>query len=186
MNVKTILLFVLTFYSSAKGQNNTESSIQYLNMNSISITKNTESYFKKYSKEENRSSQGSSIDINTIHGLVFWDLIALSTGISLDYNIDETFLSTPILFDLRVFSSEDRSNSLFAYLQTGKNIKWSNSFDGNGTTSKLGVGFIFSDNDKETYYVDVFKKSKNIEITKFKEKGDYLITSFGLSFGVIF
>lgn len=185
MNIKIFILFILSFYA-VKAQKNTESSIQYLNMSSISLTKNTESYFKKFSKEEDRSSQGSSIDINTIHGAVFWDFIALSTGISLDYNIDETFLSTPVLVDLRVFSSDDRRNSLFAYLQTGKNIKWSNSFDGNGTTAKLGVGLIFSDGDSGTYYIDVFKKSKNIELSKYKEKGNYSITAFGLSFGVIF
>jgi hypothetical protein len=182
-------IFVLFFfiqYNFILSQDKKECAVSYLNMTSLSITKNTESYFSNYMNNDEKKSNGSSFDLNTIHGLVFWDLIALSTGVSIDYNIKETFLATPILFDIRVFSNQDRDNCLFAYLQTGKNIKWSDSFDGNGTTSKLGVGLIFSEDEKISYYVDLFKKSKDIELIKYRDKGSYKITAFGLSFGMIF
>lgn len=178
------VLFFLFQYSFILSQDKKEYVVSYLNMTSLSITKNTESYFSKYIKGDEKQSDGSSFDLNTIHGLVFWDFIALSTGVSIDYNIKETFLSTPILFDIRVFSNQDRDNCLFA--QTGKNIKWSDSFDGNGTTSKLGVGLIFSEDEKISYYVDLFKKSKEIELIKYRDKGRYKISAFGLSFGMIF
>ena len=180
------VLFFLIQYNFLFSQDKMESTVSYLNMTSLSITKNTESYFSKFGKDDEKKSDGSSFDLNTIHGLVFWDFIALSTGISIDYNIKETFLSTPILLDIRVFSNQDRDNCLFAYLQTGKNIKWSDSFDGNGTSSKLGVGLIFADNEKISYYVDLFKKSKDIELIKYQNEGNYKITAFGLSFGIIF
>ncbi|TRX42233.1 hypothetical protein [Flavobacterium restrictum] len=132
----------------------------------MSITKNTESYFTGFSKTDERTSDGSSVELNTIQGVVIYNFIAISTGFSVDYNIKESFLSTPVSLDFRLFSNEDRSNCLFGYLQTGRNIKWSNSFDGKGTTSKLGVGLIFSNNEKVSYYVDIFKKSKSIELEK--------------------
>lgn len=155
-------------------------------MTSISITKNTESYFSNYSKDSIKTFNGNSFDINTIHGAKFFGHVAISVGISLDYNINKTFFSTPIIFDLRVFLSKKSDNNLFVYLQTGKNIKWSSSFNGNGTSSKLGVGAIFKYDENLAYFFDIHKKSKQIELTQFSDNGFYNINGYGISLGLIF
>jgi hypothetical protein len=125
-----------------------------------------------------------SFDLNTIHGAKFFGYISISTGIGLDLNINKNILSTPLIFDFRVFSNKNMQNSMFAYLQTGKNIKWTNSFSGNGTTSKLGVGIILESNNI-IYYMDVYKKSKDIEIEKYIDNGKYKTSGFGISLGLI-
>lgn len=160
--------------------------MEYINMTSLSIVKNTESYFTKYSTDENRSNKGCSFDLNTIHGVRFFDHVAISGGMSLDWNIDKTFFSTPWILDLRVFSSEKSGNRLFAYLQGGKNIEWSDSFNSAGHTSKIGVGIISKYDDDISYYIDILKKSKEIKIEDSKEKGFYRTRGFGISIGVIF
>lgn len=161
--------------------------IEYLNMTSLSVTKNTESYFSDFSSSESRdTNKGFGLDINTIHGAKFFGVVALSAGMGVDWNINKTFLSTPIIFDLRLFTREVNKNCLYGYLQTGKNIKWTDSFDGNGTSSKLGLGIIVSDEDDITYFVDIYKKSKQIEIADSLNKGFYNISGFGISIGVVF
>lgn len=88
--------------------------------------------------------------------------------------------------DLRLFSSRSNQDGFFAYLQTGKNIKWSDSFDGNGVTSKLGVGIIVKRNENSCFTIELFKKSKEIETEEFKEKGYYRVNGFGISLGLTF
>lgn len=155
-------------------------------MTSFSLAKNSEDYFNKYSKNDSRESSGGSLEINTIQGIKFFDFFSISGGISVDWNIDKTFLSTPFIVDLRVFSSKNNKTGFFAYFQTGQNIKWSNSFAGYGVTTKLGVGYIFTENNKTSFYVDVFKKSKHIKTSEFETNGSYNLTGFGISLGIIF
>lgn len=177
------MLFNFIFVFS---QEKNKKKIEYINMSSFSILKNSESYYTNYSKDSLRTINGMGVDINTIHGVKLFGHISLSIGMSLDWNINKTFLSTPILYDVRFFSSKNLDNCFFAFLQTGQNIKWSSSFNGNGTTSKLGVGVIFKDSDSISYFVNIFKKSKQIELMNFKENGYYNSNGFGLSLGIIF
>ncbi len=184
---KFFLLFLLFSSIFMYCQDNERKfTIEYLNMSSLSITKNTESYFTNYSKDSIKTFDGLAFDLNTIHGAKFFRHVSVSVGLCLDWNINKSFLSAPIIFDLRVFSSKNTNNSLFAYLQTGQNIKWSNNFNGNGTTSKLGLGAIFSYNENISYYFDIFKKSKQIDLENYKYKGNYNISGYGISLGVIF
>lgn len=184
---KFFLLFLLYSFVLTYCQDNKKKfRLEYINMSSLSITKNTESYFTNYSKDSIKTFDGLGFDLNTIHGAKFFGHISLSAGVSLDWNINKSFLSAPIIFDFRVFSSKNTKNSLFAYLQTGQNIKWSKNFNGNGTSSKLGIGAIFSYNDNISYYFDIYKKSKQIELEKYKEKGNYNISGYGISLGIIF
>ncbi|MFT4983103.1 MAG: hypothetical protein ACI9Q9_000126 [Flavobacterium sp.] len=60
-------------------------------MRAISMTKKKDNYFSQYVKEDDKKSNRLSFDFNTIHGIVFWDFIVLSAGVSIDYNIKETF-----------------------------------------------------------------------------------------------
>ncbi|MFB0910337.1 MAG: hypothetical protein QMA99_05220 [Flavobacterium sp.] len=55
------------------------------------MTKKKDNYFSQYVKEDDKKSNRLSFDFNTIHGIVFWDFIVLSAGVSIDYNIKETF-----------------------------------------------------------------------------------------------
>ena len=184
---KIFILFLLIISVFVYSQDNKKRfRIEYINMSSLSITKNTESYFSNFSKDSIKTFDGIGLDINTIHGAKFFGHVSISAGLSIDWNINKSFLSTPIIFDLRVFSSKNSDNSLFAYLQTGQNIKWSNSFNGNGTSSKIGVGAIFNYDEDISYFFDIYKKSKQIDLVNFKEKGNYNISGFGISLGVIF
>ena len=155
-------------------------------MTSVSLTKNTESYFSNYSKDSDRSTKGVSFDLNTIHGARFFGIFSVSAGTSFDWNIDKTFLSNPVFADVRLFSNKSLDNCLFLYLQTGKNIKWSNSFDGNGTSSKFGIGGIFEYDDNISLFIDLFRKSKQIDLIDNPSHGLYNVSGFGLSVGVIF
>lgn len=58
--------------------------IEYLNMTSFSMTKNTESYFTDYHSDEVRAKDGLAFDLNTIHGAKFFGYVALSAGFSVD------------------------------------------------------------------------------------------------------
>lgn len=160
--------------------------IEYLNMTSFSMTKNTESYFTDYRSDEVRAKDGLAFDLNTIHGAKFFGYVALSAGFSVDWNINKTFLSTPLIVDVRVFTSRTSENPLFFYLQTGPNIRWSDSMGSDGTTSKGGVGMIFKYDENVSYYFDIFKKSKAISLEDKTHDGNYNATGYGLSLGLQF
>jgi hypothetical protein len=176
------LLSTSFIYSQSK-----KNKIEYINMTSISITKNTESYFSNFgSKDSKETNKGLGFDMNTIHGAKFFNHVALSAGISLDWNINKTFLSTPLIFDLRAFSGSNTENTFFVYLQTGKNLKWSDSFNGNGTSSKFGAGVILDYDENISYYVDIYKKSKQIYLQNNLNNENYNISGYGISLGIIF
>lgn len=181
-----ILFLLLIGVSTYSQKEKKKFSVEYLNMTSLSITKNTESYYSNFSKDSVKTTKGLGFDLNTIHGVRFFNYVCISVGVSVDWNINKTFLSTPVIYDIRVFSSKSDENSLFFYLQTGQNIKWSNSFNGGGTSSKLGIGAVFNYDENISYYFDIYKKSKQVEIEKYKEKGNYNANGFGISLGVIF
>ena len=178
-----LLLFTSVFMHS---QNKAKRHIfRYINMSSLSINNNYENYyFKTYKEKKNGTSIG--FDINTIHGIKFYERVSVSGGISIDWNINKTFVSTPYIIDLRIFSSRNNQDGFFAYIQTGKNIKWSSSFDGNGTTAKLGVGIIVKQNENTCFTAELFKKSKEIETEEFEEKGFYRLNGFGIALGLTF
>lgn len=159
--------------------------IEYANMSSLSINNNHENYYSRI-YEEKRNGTSVGFDINTIHGIKFFELVSISAGISLDWNINKTFISTPYCIDLRIFSSRSNQNGLFAYFQTGQNIKWSDSFNGKGVTAKGGVGVIVNRSENSCFYVELFKKSKNIKTEDFDQKGYYNVNSFGISLGLTF
>lgn len=111
---KFFLLFLLYSFVLTYCQDNKKKfRLEYINMSSLSITKNTESYFTNYSKDSIKTFDGLGFDLNTIHGAKFFGHISLSAGVSLDWNINKSFLSAPIIFDFRVFSSKNTKNSLF-------------------------------------------------------------------------
>lgn len=179
-----LLVFPILVHSQKKNKRHI---IEYLNMSSLSIGNNSENYFSGYGSNDKRKNGTSlSFDINTIHGVKFFERVSVSAGISLDWNINKTFLSTPYILDFRIFSNRSNQNSFFAYLQTGQNIKWSNSFDGNGTTAKFGIGLIIKENKNTSLYFDLFNKSKQIQTKEFQEKGYYNINSYGISLGMSF
>jgi hypothetical protein len=183
---KIITVYLLLFSSFIHSQNQDKRhSIEYANMSSLSINNNYENYYFRTDKEK-KNGTSVGFDISTIHGIKFFERVSVSAGIGLDWNINKTFLSTPYIIDLRIFSSRSNQDGFFAYIQTGKNIKWSNSFDGNGTTAKLGVGIIVKQNENTCFTIELFKKSKEIETEEFKEKGYYRVNGFGISLGLIF
>jgi thioredoxin-related protein len=181
-----ISLFILFHTLVVFSQNNDKRHfIEYANMSSLSINSNYENYYSK-AYEEKRNGTSVGFDINTIHGIKFFELVSVSAGISFDWNINESFISTPYIIDFRIFSSRSNQNGLFAFIQTGKNIKWSDSFSGNGVTAKLGVGVIVNRTENSCFYLELFKKSKQIETEDFQEKGYYNLNSYGISLGLTF
>jgi hypothetical protein len=187
--MKNIISFflVITPFIIYSQKYNKRDVIEYANMSSISITNNTENYFSNYgANEEKNNGISVGFDINTIQGVKFFELVSISAGISVDWNINKTFLSTPCFIDLRLFSNRNNQDGLFLYIQTGKNIKWSNSFDGNGVTAKLGIGVVIKNSEKTSFYVDVFHKSKQIETEEFNEKSYYNVNGYGISLGLSF
>lgn len=183
---KTIILILLFISGIIYSQDKKKFFIEYVSFNSLSISKNMESHFSKFNNDSDRNKNGFGFDLNTIHGARFFGYISISAGLSIDYNVNKSFLSTPYIVDLRLYSNKTLDNCLFIYLQTGQNIKWSDSFNGKGTSSKLGVGGIIEYSDKISYFIDVFKKSKEIELYQDLEKGNYSITGYGISIGIVF
>lgn len=185
-NILSFILAILPFFLQAQA-NRKRNFAEYINMSAISLTRNVENYYSNYSiSDQRKNGTSASFDINTIHGIKFFELVSISAGISADWNINKTFLSTPYIVDLRLFSNRNKENGLFAFIQTGKNIKWSNSFDGNGVTAKLGVGIILKNNEKNSFYLDLFYKSKEIETEEFDKKGFYRVNGYGISLGISF
>ena len=176
-----LLLLSIVIYSQSTTKN-----IEYINMTSFSISKNTESKFSNFRRDSVKTFNGLALDVNTIHGAKLFGYVAISAGLSVDWNINKTFLSTPVFADLRIFSSRNIENCLFFYLQTGQNIKFTKNSDGNGTSSRLGVGYIFDSYGNTSYYCDFYKKSKQIYLRDKEEFGYYDINGYGISFGIIF
>ncbi len=162
------------------------SSVEYISINSLSIQKNTQSYFQRFGQDTLSSNNGFAVGLNTLHGARFFGYISISAGIGIDYNVNKTFLSTPYIIDGRLYSNKTRDDCLFAYLQTGQNIKWSSSFDGGGGTARYGVGVILRYNDKVSSYIDIYKKAKNIRLHETPERGLYNIIGYGISLGFVF
>ena len=186
LKLNLYLLFLLFFIFGHSQSSEKSSTFEYVNFSSVSITKNTESYFSKKSKEEFNRNNSFTLSINTIHGIKFFGIVALSTGISVDWNINKTFLSTPIIYDIRFFSNRNKGENLFFYLQTGQNLKLINPTIGNGFSAKLGIGAIFDVSKNVSYFVDIHKKSKEIQLETFETNGYYRSNGFGISIGVIF
>lgn len=185
--MKNIVIYSLLFHSLYVNSQNQGKRhiIEYANMSSISIANNYENYYSR-TYDERKNGTSVSFDINTIHGAKFFEIVSISTGISLDWNTNKTLLSTPYIINFRVFSNRSNQNGFFAYIQTGKNIKWSSSFDGNGITAKLGIGMIINRTQNSCLYIDLFKKSKQIETEEFKENGYYNVNGYGISLGLTF
>lgn len=186
--MRLIIVFVfIIFPLFANSQDKPKRPVaEYLNMTSFSMTKNTESYFTDYRSDEVRAKDGLAFDLNTIHGVKFFGYVALSAGFAVDWNINKTFLSTPLIVDFRVFTSRTSENPLFFYLQTGPNIRCSESIGSNGSTSKGGVGMVFEYDENISYYFDIFKKSKVILIEDGSHDGNYNATGYGISLGIQF
>lgn len=159
--------------------------VEYLNMSSISIAKNHENYYFRTDKMKSNGTSGG-VDINTIHGIKFYELVAISGGLALDLNVNSTFFSTPYFIDVRVFSNKSGQDGFFAYLQSGRNIQWSNSSVNSVSNSKLGVGVIINQTDNRSFYIDLFSKSRQLETKEFDQKGYYNVNGFGLSLGLVF
>jgi len=182
----TKFIFFLCFAStlSAFSQDiSSKSTVQYLNMTSLSTYKNTESYFLS---DEVRRTDGLGFELSSIHGARFFGFVALSAGISLDYNINKTFVSNPIIFDLRFFSKRGTDGTLFAYFQTGPNLKWSNNIETNGNSSKFGAGAFFDFDEHVSYFVDVFRKTKSLNLKESVSNDTYNVVGYGISIGVKF
>ncbi|GEM55943.1 hypothetical protein FB1_21640 [Flavobacterium branchiophilum NBRC 15030 = ATCC 35035] len=161
--------------------------VEYLNMSAISITKNTEGYFSNYGFNESRSiTNGFDVGISTLHGAKLFGYVSVMAGIGVDWNINKTFLATPFIVDLRLFSSKRTENSGFVYLQTGHNIKWNDTFNGDGGTTKGGIGGIFQYDGNTAYYIEVFKKTRSIFLNGLQNRGFYETLGYGVSIGVIF
>lgn len=158
------------------------SRLEYLNTSSLSVYNNYENYYNQI-QTQRRNAPTIGLDISTIQGVKIYEIVAVSAGMSLDWNINKTFLSTPCFIDFRAFSNRSKQDGLYVYFQTGRNIKWSNSFDGNGTTAKIGAGLVINQSEKKRIYIDIFRKSKQIETEEFDAKGSYNISSIGLSIG---
>lgn len=154
-------------------------------MSSISIAKNHENYYFRTDKMKSNGTSGG-VDINTIHGIKFYELVAISGGLALDLNVNSTFFSTPYFIDVRVFSNKSGQDGFFAYLQSGRNIQWSNSSVNSVSNSKLGVGVIINQTDNRSFYIDLFSKSRQLETKEFDQKGYYNVNGFGLSLGLVF
>nr|WP_309755194.1 hypothetical protein [Flavobacterium sp.] len=159
--------------------------IEYLNMSSFSLAKNHDNYYFRTDKmKHNGTSVG--FDINTIHGIKFFELVSISGGIAIDLNLNENILSNPYFFDFRIFSNRTGQDGFFVYIQSGRNVRWSNSSVNSISNSKLGVGVVIKQTEHKTMYVDVFSKSRQLETKDFVQKGYYTVNGYGLSLGLIF
>lgn len=185
---KTVIASLLLLSSVGMAQQKKKKiTLEYLNMSSISVTKNTEGYFSTYGIDEERSiTNGFDVGMSSLHGVKLFGYVSVMAGMGIDWNINKTFLATPFIVDIRLFSSKRTENSGFVYLQSGHNIKWNDAFDGDGVTGKMGIGGIFQHDDNTSYYIEVFKKSRSIHLKGTENRGFYNTLGFGLAVGVIF
>ncbi|GEM55945.1 hypothetical protein FB1_21660 [Flavobacterium branchiophilum NBRC 15030 = ATCC 35035] len=180
-------MVILTACFCQAQQKTKKFTVEYLNMSAISITKNTEGYFSNYGFNESRSiTNGFDVGISTLHGAKLFGYVSVMAGIGVDWNINKTFLATPFIVDLRLFSSKRTENSGFVYLQTGHNIKWNDTFNGDGVTAKMGIGGIFQYDGNTAYYIELYKKSRHIHLDELQNRGFYKTLGYGVSIGVIF
>ncbi len=122
--------------------------------------------------------------MTTLHGLFLFDYISLSTGLGIDWNVNRTFWSMPVVGDLRIYFNEHGfDNSPFVFLQMGKNLNIGDVFV-EGRPVKIGAGITLGEDEEVQYVLEIFKKFK--EAVFVDEKGYYEVTSFGASFGIKF
>ncbi|OAB79578.1 hypothetical protein ULVI_02160 [Cochleicola gelatinilyticus] len=142
-------------------------------------------YDGRFSNEgESKIQKGLAVEVNTLHGLFFFNYVSVSVGLGIDWNIDRTFWTLPVLADLRVYFNEHgNDNSPFVFLQMGKNIQINNVFK-EGRPVKLGVGITLEESERLQYILEMHKKFK--EVVFIGERGFYNVTGFGVSFGIKF
>lgn len=184
--MKRFIIILFAFYSFVYSQNQDKiHSIEYVNISSLSINNNYENYYSKTVPKE-KMEPNYWLWYQYHSRVKFFERVSLSAGISLDWNINKTFVHSYIL-DLRLFSS--RSNQNETYFSTFKPIrtwKWSDSFNGNGVTAKAGVGSNSEAQAEIAVLLLNYSKSKEIEAEEFEEKGYYKVNSFGISLGLTF
>lgn len=154
----------------------------YTSVTTIGINGNYDSRFGN--EGESKIQKGLAIEMTTLHGIFLFDYISLSAGLGIDWNINRTFWSMPVVGDFRLYFYEyGYDNSPFVFLQMGKNLKIGEVFV-EGRPVKLGAGITLGENENRQYVLEIFKKFK--EAVFMDENGYYEVTSFGVSFGIKF
>lgn len=152
--------------------------LKYTNANLISLNKGYES---RFSNDTLSAEKGFGFEITSLHGLFITRTLAISVGTGLDWNINKTHLTNPILGDIRWYLKTFGERSPYVFLNVGKNIHWGNNFS-RGTSAKIGIGLTFEiTSDKIQGVVEVFRKTKT---TEFNNALTYDVESFGISIGM--
>ncbi len=155
---------------------------RYTSVHTIGINAN---YSSKFSNEGDEAMQkGFAFETSSLHGFYVLKYFSLSTGLGLDFNVNKTFWSLPVLFDFRWYLYEfGMDNSPYFLLQMGKNIKIGDVFV-EGRPVKLGLGVIFDSFGDTSYVIEIYKKSK--EATFDYNIQTYDIEAIGVSLGIKF
>lgn len=179
-----ILVAIISLKSFAQQSDGDESwwNENYTSTTTIGINGNYDSRFGNES--ESKIQKGLAVEMTTLHGIFLFDYVSLSAGLGIDWNINRTFWSMPIVGDFRLYFYEyGYDNSPFVFLQMGKNLKIGDAFV-EGRPVKIGAGITLGEDEKAQYVLEIFKKFK--EAVFADEKGYYEVTSFGASFGIKF
>lgn len=178
------VIFIISLTSFSQQSKDDESWLaeNYVSINTICINGNYDSRFGN--EGEDKIQKGLAVEMTTLHGIFLFDYLSLSAGLGVDWNINRTFWSMPIVGDFRLYFYEHGyDNSPFVFLQMGKNLKIGEVFV-EGRPVKIGAGMTLGEDEKVQYVLEIFKKFK--EAVFKEEKGYYEVTSFGISFGVKF
>src|SRR5690554_6116146 len=76
----------------------------YTSTTTISINGNYDSRFGNES--ESRIQKGLAVEVTTLHGIFLFDYLSVSAGLGVDWNIDKTFWSIPVIGDFRLYFYE--------------------------------------------------------------------------------
>jgi len=175
-----VFISLQSFAQQSKG-NESWWTENYTSTTTISINGNYDSRFGNES--ESRIQKGLAFEVTTLHGIFLFDYLSVSAGLGVDWNIDKTFWSIPVIGDFRLYFYEYGYDSPFAFLQMGKNLKIGEVFT-EGRSVKIGLGVTWTNNQETQYVFEFFKKFK--EAVFIDEEQNYGVKGFGVSLGIKF
>ena len=132
--------------------------------------------------EVQNSKDGFSTEFQTMHGFYVLKYFALQIGVGLDYNVNRTYVATPIFAGFKWYLYEYGNDSPYLFLDVGQNIAI-NGFSKSGDVNRVGFAYSSSIDSQKDMVFEFYRKLKNSNLDY---DNYYMLESYGFSVGLKF
>lgn len=176
------LIFLFKFcICISQNEDGNKFKIVYANESNLELIVHQRSGFSN--EPNNQRPTGFALELNSLHGVYFFNQLALMVGPGIIFNFNEDFRALPFVGQLKFHLFSHERAGPFVLLNAGRNIRLGQ-FLG-GSSAKLGLGYIFDSNKIIRYSIGFFRKTKEFTINE-ETNFNYQTESLGLSVGIHF